>query len=176
MDHGDHVRLINNGVPGPGGVWADIGSGSGAFTLALADLIGPEGEIYSIDQNGGALQHQQHAMRARFPSVSVHYRVADFTQPLDLPPLDGIVMANALHFVRDKLPVVQSIRRYLAPAGRLILVEYDTDQGNRWVPYPLSFPNWAALAAQAGFTSTVQLATRNSSFLGRFYSAASRMT
>ena len=30
-------------------------------------------------------------------------------------------------------------RDYLKPEGRLIVVEYDTDSGNRWVPYPLSY-------------------------------------
>jgi ubiquinone/menaquinone biosynthesis C-methylase UbiE len=173
MNHGDHVRLLQNGIPGPGGQWADLGSGTGAFTLALADLIQPDGEIHSIDQDRGALRQQEQAMRARFPAVTVHYRAADFTQPLDLPPLNGIVMANSLHFIRDKLPVLKLIRDYLVPGGRLIVVEYDTDQGNRWVPFPLSFPKWAALAAQAGFLRTTQIATRKSSFLGRFYAALS---
>jgi ubiquinone/menaquinone biosynthesis C-methylase UbiE len=131
MDHGDHVRLINNGVPGPGGIWADFGSGTGAFTLALADLIGPEGEIYSIDQNRGALQHQEQAMRGRFPSVSVHYRVADFTQPLDLSTLDGIVMANALHLCATSS---WYIHRRIGSWWASDLVDHDTDQGNRWVP------------------------------------------
>jgi ubiquinone/menaquinone biosynthesis C-methylase UbiE len=49
MNHADHVALLRAGVPGPGGVWADLGSGAGAFTLALADLIGPTGQIYSVD-------------------------------------------------------------------------------------------------------------------------------
>jgi ubiquinone/menaquinone biosynthesis C-methylase UbiE len=173
MNHGDHVRLLQNGVPGPGGKWADFGSGTGAFTLALADLIQPDGEIISIDRDRGALRQQEQAMRARFPAVSVQYRAADFTQPLDLPPLDGIVMANSLHFTRDKLPVLKLIKSYLAPGGRLIVVEYDTDQGNRWVPYPLSFPRWQALAGQAGFPHTTAIATRASSFLGRFYAALS---
>jgi SAM-dependent methyltransferase len=171
MNHGDHVRLLQHGISGK--TWADFGSGTGAFTLALADLIQPGGEIYSVDQNRAALRQQQQAMRARFPLVTVHYRVADFTRPLDLPPLDGIVMANALHFIRDKLPVLRLIKSYLVPGGRLILVEYDTDRGNRWVPYPLSFSTWEPLAARAGFARTTRLATQPSSFLGRFYSALS---
>jgi hypothetical protein len=36
---------LRDGVPEPGGVWADLGSGEGAFTLALADLLGPGGRI-----------------------------------------------------------------------------------------------------------------------------------
>ena len=51
MDHEDHVYLLRGGVPGVGGVWADLGSGRGAFTLALADLIGRTGHIYSVDKD-----------------------------------------------------------------------------------------------------------------------------
>lgn len=173
MNHHDHMDLLRSGIPRPGGRWADFGSGTGAFTLALADLIGPDADIHSIDRDAGVLRQQEQAMRARFPAATVHYHAADFTRPLDLPPLDGIVMANALHFVRDKLPVVQAIKNYLLPGGRLILVEYDTDRSNQWVPYPLSYPTWETLAAHAGFAETTLLSTHPSRFLGQFYSALS---
>lgn len=173
MDHQDHVALLANGIPVPGGVWADLGSGRGAFTLALADLIGSSGEIYSVDKDEGALRQQQVAMQNRFPTVTVHYRVADFTRPLDLPPLDGIVMANALHFVRHKEGTVGLIRNYLKSGGRFLLVEYNTDRGNPWVPHPLSFATWTELARQSGFKHTTLLATRPSRFLGEIYAAAS---
>lgn|SRR5574341_435669 len=173
MNHVDHVNLIQNGVPGPGGVWADLGSGGGAFTLALAELIGPAGEIYSVDKDAHALLAQQRAMRDRFPDVPIHYHAADFTGRLDLPPLDGVVMANALHFQRDKRAVLGLVRGYLKPGGRLILVEYNTDRGNHWVPHPLSYPTWEALARRNGFTGTRLLATRPSRFLGEIYAAVS---
>ncbi len=175
MNHADHVRLLHDGIPAAGGVWADLGSGTGAFTLALADLIGTGGTIYSVDRDQGALKAQEQAIRARFPNVTVHYRVADFTRPLDLPPLDGIVMANALHYVppRHKVAVVRQIKGYLRPGGRLIVVEYNVDSGNLWVPHPFSYPTWDALAQDSGFTHTEQLATAPSHFLTGFYSAVS---
>ena len=98
MNHTDHVNLLRRGVSPTGGVWADFGSGTGAFTLALAELLGPTGKIYSVDKDRGALRTQERAMQAQFPQTTVHYLTADFTQPLDLPLLDGIVLANALHF------------------------------------------------------------------------------
>ena len=174
MNHTDHVNLLRNGIPVPGGVWADFGSGGGAFTLALADLIGSDATIHSIDRDRGALRRQKQIMRAQFPDLKVQIMVGDFTQPLDLPPLDGIVMANALHFVRHKDSVIQRLRDTLAPGGRLIIVEYDTDRGNRWVPYPFAYPTWERLAARNGFARTTQIATHPSSFLGRFYAALSR--
>ncbi len=173
MNHKDHVNLLQKGVPGQGGTWADLGSGTGAFTLALADLLGPTGQIYSIDKDQRALKEQERAMHASFPAITVHYITADFTHQLALPPLDGIIMANSLHFVRHKDPVLQLIRSYLRPGGRFILVEYNTDRGNMWVPYPLSYGTWETLARQNGFIQTRLLATVPSRFFGEIYSALS---
>ena len=173
MNHNDHVALLQGGIHHPGGVWADFGSGSGAFTLALADLIGPAGAIYSIDQDRSALAQQERSLRERFPNTLVHYRLADFTRPLDLPALDGIVMANALHFHRQKEPIVQLLKRYLRPQARFILVEYNIEQGNSAVPYPVSYRQWADLAQRCGFDRTRLLMTRPSRFLKEIYSAVS---
>ncbi len=173
MNHADHVRLLHDGIPGPGGVWADLGSGGGAFTLALADLLGPTARIYAVDKDRRALREHEAAMRASFPAVTVTYHVADFTRPLELPQLDGVVMANSLHFQRDKDSVLQRVRGYLRPGGRLLLVEYNADSGNLWVPYPLSYPTWEKLAARNGFRETRLLATQPSRFLKEIYSATS---
>ena len=78
--------------------------------------------IYSVDKDAGALTAQERALRARFPTTSAHFLAADFTQRLPLPPLDGAIMANSLHFHRAKEPIVWLVRSYLKPDGRLILV------------------------------------------------------
>jgi len=83
------------------------------------------------------------------------------------------VMANSLHFQRDKLAVLRLVMGYLRPGGRLILVEYDSDQGNQWVPFPLSFPTWQTLSAEAGLRETRRLGAVPSRFLGSIYSALS---
>ncbi len=174
MNHGDHVRLLRDGVLGGGTIWADLGSGQGAFTLALADLLGPSGSIHTVDRDGRALEVQLRALKDAFPTVRVTPHVADFTAPIELPPLDGIVMANSLHFVRHKVAVLGLIRGYLQPAGRFILVEYDADDGNQWVPFPLSFDSWRTVATEAGFSETRRLDAVPSRFLGSIYSALSR--
>ncbi len=173
MQHHDHVSLIREGITSAGGTWAELGSGSGAFTLALADLLGPGAQIYSIDKDQRALREQAAAMRATFPAVAVEYRQADFTRPLELSALDGVLMANALHFVREKGPVLDLVRAYLRPGGRLLLVEYNAERGNMWVPYPLAYPSWEKLASQHGFASTRLLTTRPSRFLREIYAAVS---
>ncbi|HRQ37661.1 MAG TPA: class I SAM-dependent methyltransferase [Chloroflexota bacterium] len=180
MNHNDHVRLLQNGVPHTGGVWADLGAGEGAFTLALAELIGPSGTIYAVDRDGRALQSLEKTMRRSFPQITLHTIQADFTRPLALPPLDGVVMANSLHFVAQKGPVLQQVKGYLKeadgrlPDGRLLIVEYNSDQSNHWVPYPFSYQTWVKLAQQTGFRHTEQLATYPSRFLHEIYAALSR--
>jgi SAM-dependent methyltransferase len=110
---------------------------------------------------------------SQFPQVALQTLVADFCEPLTLPTLDGLVCANSLHFQRRLEPVVEGLRGYLRPGGRFLLVEYNIEQGNFAVPYPLSYRRWAALAASAGFTQTRLLATRPSRFLHEIYAAAS---
>lgn len=177
MLHSDHVNLLRGGVPPDAKVWADFGAGAGAFTLALADLLGPGGIIYAVDRDAGALRENSRAVAQRFPAVTVHPLKADFTLALPpaLPPLDGAVMANALHFVPDarKPVVVGRLAGALKPGGRLLLVEYNVDRGNPWVPHPLSYARWEALAGANGFTRTRLLATRPSSFLREFFAAES---
>jgi SAM-dependent methyltransferase len=173
MNHTDHVYLLREGISEPGGVWADFGSGSGAFTLALAELLGPGALIYSVDKKESALRRQEAEMRKRFPGTILQTIAADYTRPLDLPQLDGVVMANALHFQRQKDDVLQLIVRCLRPGGRLLLVEYNVDRGNIWVPHPLSYSSWEKLAQRNGFSHTSLLRTRPSSFLHEFYSAVS---
>jgi ubiquinone/menaquinone biosynthesis C-methylase UbiE len=164
LNHADLVALIRDGVGRQGGRWADLGAGEGAFTLALADLIGPEGHIVAVDKDARALRAIGHGIETR---------VADFTKGLDLRDLDGVVMANSLHFVRDKQPVLEAVRAMLREGGRLIIVEYGADRGNPWVPYPFTYQRWETMAARAGFEKTRLLETIPSRWLGSMYSAVS---
>lgn len=173
MNHQDHVALLRRGVPQTGGVWADLGAGGGAFTLALADLIGETGTIYAVDRDQGALRRLARAMQEQFPTVTLHCMTADFERPLQLPPLDGIVMANSLHFVRHKENTLARVRSYLKPTGRLLLVEYNSDKGNLWVPYPFTYATWQRMSRDNGFAHTELLATYPGRFLDGMYSAAS---
>lgn len=175
MNHADHVALLRPGVTlgGPEAVWAELGAGDGAFTLALAELLG-EGVIHTIDRDRRALERGAVEVARRYPSVRVANQVADFTGPVELPPLDGLLMANALHFVSDKEPLLRRLRGALKPGGVFLLVEYNVDRGNMWVPHPLSFETWAALARRAGFGHVELLGRAPSRFLGEFYASAAR--
>ncbi len=175
MKHPDHVALLRAAQLPAGGTWADFGAGSGAFTLALRELVGPQAQIYAIDKDAGRLGELQREHARRFGSTaSLHVIASDFARSLDLPPLDGALMANSLHYFRGeagKLEVLRNVCSYMRSEAALLLVEYNVDAGNMWVPYPLSFETWQALAPRAGFSRPRLLATHPSSFLREFYSA-----
>ncbi len=150
--------------------------GEGAFTLALADLLGPDGRIVAVDRDRRALERNAAAVRARFPAVTIETLVADLQRPLSLPTLDGLVAANSLHFVgrKQQVEVVAALAEHLVPGGRFVVVEYDADRGNPWVPHPFSYASWERLAVSAGLTETRRLGRVPSRFLDGIYSAESR--
>ena len=174
MNHDDHVRLIEAAIErNRGGVWADFGAGSGAFTLAIRDIAGPDAAIIAIDRDRASLQTLRASMERRFPGTQLRLLQADIAGRLRLPPLDGIVTANAIHYIpkRDHVALLQRWQEYLQPEGQLIVVEYDTESGNSWVPYPMSYTTFLELAPAAGFTEPVLLGVRPSRWLASIYAA-----
>ena len=176
MDHADHVALIRDGLDGAGPRWLELGAGSGAFTLAALEVLGEEAEVAAIDRDAGALRKLEQATASRFPSIEVRTIVADFTQPLAVEPgsFDGVLMANSLHFVRDKEPVLRAAIDALKPGGRFVIVEYGSDRGNQWVPWPIGYASWEKLAVEVGLRDTRRIAEVPSRFLGSMYAAVSR--
>jgi ubiquinone/menaquinone biosynthesis C-methylase UbiE len=174
MNHNDHVNLLRPAALKPGGSWADLGAGSGAFTFALRELVGPTAEVYAVDKDRNGLQELARGYLSHFGDGHrlqlVH---GDFSKDVELPPLDGAVMANSLHYFREKETVLLHVRTLLKPSGILLLVEYNVDTGNPWVPYPLSFETYRELAPRAGFSEPRLLARIPSRFLREFYSAIS---
>ena len=115
--------------------WADLGCGSGLFTNALAQQLSPGSKIYAVDKNVSTFRKKSVP-----ENISIGILSADFIQnDLPLHDLDGILMANSLQFVRDKISLLTKLRRYLKPRGSFLIIEYDMDTPNPWVPYPISY-------------------------------------
>ncbi len=116
---------------------------------------------------------QTRLLSARFPSTSVRYLHADLLDELEIGPVDGIVMANALHFIRERERFLTRLTSWIRPGGRFILVEYDSDRGNPWVPHPLSWETWHTTAERTGFVDTKLIGLVPSRFLGSIYASLS---
>ena len=127
--------------------------------MALRELIGLDSIIYALDKDRASLRELESNHRTRFNTTrNLILLKDDFSLDQSLPQLDGIVMANSLHFYRDKEKVLRHIRKYLKWNGALLLVEYNVDWGNPWVPHPLSFETFQSLAPQAGYSEPQLLA------------------
>jgi SAM-dependent methyltransferase len=155
-------------------MWADLGAGDGTFTRALVELLGRSSRIFAVDRDPRAVAALERW--ARTNAANVIPVVADFTGPFDLPGLDetmleGMIFANALHFVRDVDFVLARLASWVRPGGRVVFVEYDRRATSRWVPYPIPADRLPALAASAGLSTPVIMATRPSAFGGNLYVA-----
>lgn len=167
----DAVALIEKAVPRTGRTWADIGAGDGTFTHALIDLLGRDARVFAVDRDERALASlRRWAKREQANVVLVE---ADFTQRLELPELlDGMLLANALHFARNADVVLARLVQLLRPGGRVVIVEYDRRAASRWVPYPVSSRQLPALMAAADLSEPIITATRPSAYGGTLYVAA----
>jgi len=150
MTLNEALSLINDAVPllprpGQAQHWADLGCGAGLFTEALARLLPEASTIHGIDTNPGFRHHTLPNATRLIPLK------ADFERDdLPLGNLDGILMANSLHYVKDKPTLLLKLRTYMRAEAPFLIVEYDTDQPvPRWVPYPLSFASLTKLFPNA---------------------------
>lgn len=141
------IDLIRPAVDPKSKIWADIGAGTGMFTIALMDIL-ESGTIYAFDKNPHALWDLKSG-----PSVEIAVREGDFTMKIDLPQLDGVIMANALHYAKDHSATLENVLSCLKTGATFILVEYETHRPNPpWVPYPVSFEQFRTIAGRAGLS------------------------
>lgn len=172
MDHDDHINLLKPADLKPGGSWADLGAGSGAFTLAVREVLGPATRIHAVDKDKSSLEQLKRTYQACFGNTdNLQIQVGDFSRAVELPLLDGIIAANSLHYFKDRGKVLEHIKSFLKPNGKLIIIEYNVDSGNPWVPFPFTFKTFGKLAKGAGFAEPRLLTTHPSGFLREFYSA-----
>ena len=141
--------------------WADLGCGGGTFTLALAALLPAGSVIHAMDRNASALRHipREHA------GISIVTHVGDFASPpWPFSALDGVLLANSLHYVRDQLAFIRACAPVMNHPHSFLIVEYDTDSANRWVPYPLSRTTLGRLSSDAGLSSIAFLGSQPSRY------------
>lgn len=163
------IELIINGVEQnhQRQVWLDLGAGAGAFTYALSTLLFEKSKIYAVDRDKQSMD--QIKVDSNVELVKLNQ---DFNEKLNFDEvLNGVILANVLHFVQDKISLVKSLRADLLPGGRLIIIEYDITQGNQWVPFPIRFIELKALALATGFRNIVKLAEVPSQYHRTMYSA-----
>ena len=137
--------------------WADLGCGGGTFTHALANCLKAGSIIYAVDRVMPVIPPANNVdiqcIRADIESIA--FRAHE---------LDGILMANAFHYIKDKSRLIQRLQSFLKNDGMFLLVEYDTDRANRWVPFPLSFKVLTLLFKNNGIYKIKKIGEKSSIF------------
>ncbi len=155
MNQEDVVSMIADGIAPDALIWADLGAGSGNFTMALDTILGFDGTIFALDRSLDILRKR---IQKSYVRSNIHLMEADLTSAKSmLPALDGVIMANTLHYVKDPLTFLADVKSLLSHGGSFIIVEYDREDANQWVPYPISYVKWQRLAIKAGFTLPEEL-------------------
>ena len=173
MDVEDAARLVAPAVE-RGRTWADLGAGGGTFTQALSSLLGPSGRVCAVERDGALVRQLQTLASRRDPSLApIEVIHADFTTPLTLPPLDGALLANALHFVPagEQVRVLRDVASQLAEGGVLLIIEYEDRPASRWVPYPIPASRLRSIARDASLGDVRNIGSRPSEYGGSMYAA-----
>jgi ubiquinone/menaquinone biosynthesis C-methylase UbiE len=113
----------------PGQVVADIGAGTGLFEGALAAAVGPAGVVYAVDVDQKLLDHI--ARRAADLGVrNVRVVLGRFTDPgLPVRNLDLALINDVLHHVEDRATYLKSLAGYMAPSGRIAVIDFRPGHG-----------------------------------------------
>lgn len=158
-----------------GARWADLGAGRGTFTRALSRLLGPGAEVYALDRDPAAVSALAGiGSQNGAPVTPLHgdFGTEAAWRSLALPALDGILLANSLHYVpaAEQRAVLARLAAALRPGGRLVVVEYEGRAANSWVPYPVDASLLASLLPPA-MSPPVRAGSRPSAFGGTMYAA-----
>jgi len=103
---------------------ADVGAGSGYFTVRLADRVGPNGRVYANDLQPEMLK-MLGARLAREGVANVTLVQGAVDSPrLPQASIDLVLMVDVYHELSEPQKMLRAIRTALKPTGRLVLLEY----------------------------------------------------
>ena len=118
----------------PGEAVADIGAGSGYFTLRFAHAVGPTGKVYAVDVDQGMLDYLQGRAK-KGHLANIEPVLAEPHDPkLPSASVDVIFVCDTLHHIPDRATYYPLLVRALRPGGRLVNIDFDKK------PLPLGPP------------------------------------
>lgn len=124
-----------------GATFLDVASGWGAYSLAAADIIGKDGQIYAVDLwEEGISSLKKEADAKGIQNLEAFVSDAAQSIPVENECVDVCLMATVLHdFVGDKVEqqVMKEIVRVMKPDGVLAIVEFYKKEGPPGPPKPV---------------------------------------
>jgi ubiquinone/menaquinone biosynthesis C-methylase UbiE len=114
----------------PGDRAADIGCGTGVYTIALAGEVGSMGQVYAVDIHREALHTLAGTLDKRgILNVDMLWADAEKGIPIDAYSLDAVVLSNVLFQLENIDAVLSHIAKLIKPEGQLLVVEWSDSHG-----------------------------------------------
>lgn len=113
----------------PGQTIADIGAGSGLLDVPLAQAVGPRGKVYAVEIDAGFFPEiRKRAADAKVTNVDTV--LGKFTDPaLPVKNIDLAFFHDVIHHIADRGAYLKTLATYLAPQGRIAVVDYEAGKG-----------------------------------------------
>lgn len=116
-------RVVTTLGISPGMRIADLGAGTGVFTLPLAAAVGEKGRVYAIDVDPGLLaivgEKAKSAGLANIETI-----VAGETDPRVPEPVDLLFLSDTLHHLPEHGSYVKQFAKLLRPGGRVAVIDF----------------------------------------------------
>jgi ubiquinone/menaquinone biosynthesis C-methylase UbiE len=111
----------------------DVASGRGAYSLAVSDIIGPQGSVFSVDLWAEGIEILKTTAQERgIENITACVSDVGRRIPVEDQSIDVCLVATALHdFVEDRIDrgVLTEIGRVVKPAGILAVMEFKKIDG-----------------------------------------------
>ncbi|HKJ77198.1 MAG TPA: methyltransferase domain-containing protein [Gammaproteobacteria bacterium] len=117
----------------PGQAVADVGAGTGFFTLMFAEQVGPQGRVYAVDISRNFIRNiERRAAANGFENVE---GVVNDQASVKLPPesVDVAFITNTYHHFEQPRAIMASLHRALRPGGTVVVIDYRKEGGSGWV-------------------------------------------
>lgn len=136
-----------------GNTVADIGCGTGYFTIPAAEITGTSSKIYAMDISMEMLEEvEKKALEAGLTNIR-GIKTDEYDLKVDNLSVDFIIMSNVLHEIEDKGKIIAEINRIHKNGGTLAIIEWEKIQGESGPPVDerLSYEDVAHMLSQNGY-------------------------
>ena len=131
---------------------ADLGAGSGWFTVRAARRVGEQGVVYAVEINRDYIRHiKQRAAKEKLPNIRTILGRAD--DPL-LPAqsVDTVLLLKTYHEVEKPIPLLRKVRAAMRPGAKLAIIDKNGSGGDHGLDAEVVIKE----AASAGFRLLAQ--------------------